>query len=52
MVKTIQNLVGEISLKKNQKLGQVATSRLTLDSDCTEFSIKDAINRPRQFPYY
>jgi hypothetical protein len=65
MMKEIQNILGELGNRKlsnnNSGLGpgpkllkyNSSSSRINMqDSDFSNFSIKDAINRPNQFTYY
>lgn len=67
MLKEIQSIVGEIggtrkALNNNINVSNVqaprnmkynpGSSRLMNDSDFSNFSIKDAINRPNQFTFY
>jgi len=63
MLQELQNLVGELNNKRpaNNNMGGNGprSSKLNLnsriggqDSDFSNFSIKDAINRPNQFVFY
>lgn len=64
MVKEIQNILGQLGNRKvanvngnsqtlkSQKYNP-SSSRMTVqDSDFSNFSIKDAINRPNQFTFF